>query len=113
MRFHCSLACLTFNSNPSRRPVWLRQPVILAMWDGLKVVTTLVSTITSSSTMRSGTSVLLLREVDRQLGLMDRLAGVITDGLPTAPHPPCATLLVPPQAVSVPSVKSVVEFPVL
>ena len=23
MRFHCSLACLKFNNNPRRRPVWL------------------------------------------------------------------------------------------
>jgi hypothetical protein len=36
MRFHCSLACLTFNNTPSRRPVWLREPVIWAMWDSLK-----------------------------------------------------------------------------
>ena len=35
----------------------VRTPVIWAMCDSLKVVTTSVSTITSSSTMRSGTSV--------------------------------------------------------
>ena len=71
MRFHYSLACLKFNSNPRRKPVWLRWPVIWAMCDSLNVVTSFVSTIKSGMSGTAGGErfYLILNTVPSEPGL--------------------------------------------
>ena len=55
-RFHSNLAFLKLINNPNSIPVIARYPIIWAIWDSLNAATTLASTTTFPSTIKSGTS---------------------------------------------------------